>query len=66
MRIKRWRHSKKDENDLLVTKSVYLNKEDAKKLKELREDYKIDNIYFQATPSAPKSSLDEVLKNFDL
>ena len=56
--------AKKSEDDLLVTESVYLNKEDADKLKELRDDYNINNIYFQATPSAPKTSLDEVLKKF--
>lgn len=56
--------AKKGEEDLLVTKSVYLNKKDADKLKELRDDYNINNIYFQATPSAPKTSLDEVLKKF--
>lgn len=56
--------AKKGEDDLLVTKSVYLNKKDAEKLKELRDDYNINNIYFQATPSAPKTSLDEVLKEF--
>ncbi|KWZ97401.1 PTS system sorbose subfamily IIB component [Anaerococcus hydrogenalis] len=58
--------AKKGDDDILVTKSVYLNKEDADKLKELRDDYNINNIYFQATPSAPKTSLDEVLKNFNL
>lgn len=57
--------AKKGDDDILVTKSVYLNKEDADKLKELRDDYNINNIYFQATPSAPKTSLDEVLKNFN-
>lgn len=56
--------AKKSEDDLLVTKSVYLNKKDADKLKELRDDYNINNIYFQATPSAPKTSLDDVLKKF--
>lgn len=56
--------AKKGEDDLLVTKSVYLNKKDSDKLKELRDDYNINNIYFQATPSAPKTSLDEVLKKF--
>lgn len=57
---------KDPEKDLLVTKSVYLNKEDAMKLKELNEDYGVENIYFQATPAAPKSNLKEVLKQFDL
>lgn len=52
--------------DLLVTKSVYLNKEDALKLKELNEQYDVKDIYFQATPSAPKSSLKDVLKQFDI
>lgn len=57
---------KNPEKDLLVTKSVYLNQEDAKKLKELNEEYGVEDIYFQATPSAPKSTLKEVLKQFSL
>lgn len=57
---------KDPEKDILVTKSVYLNKEDALKLKELSEDYGVADIYFQATPSAPKSSLKDVLKQFGL
>lgn len=57
---------KDPEKDLLVTKSVYLNKEDAMKLKDLNENYGVKDIYFQATPSAPKSSLKDVLKQFDL
>ncbi len=36
------------------SKSVYLNKEDAEKLKELHEVYGVEDIYFQATPSAQK------------
>ena len=39
---------KNPEKDLLVTKSVYLNKEDAEKLKELHEVYGVEDIYFQA------------------
>lgn len=58
--------AKKNDEDSLVTKSVYLNKENALKLKDMRDNYGLNNIYFQATPSAPKSSLEEVLKNFDL
>ncbi|MGX7352757.1 PTS sorbose transporter subunit IIB [Enterococcus canis] len=57
---------KDPEKDVLVTKSVYLNKDDALKLKELNEQYGVENIYFQATPSAPKSSLKDVLKQFGL
>ncbi|WP_025730440.1 PTS system mannose/fructose/N-acetylgalactosamine-transporter subunit IIB [Atopobacter phocae] len=57
---------KNPEQDILVTKSVYLNKTDAIKLKELYEDYGVENIYFQATPAAPKTSLEDVLKQFDL
>ena len=57
---------KNPEKDLLVTKSVYLNKEDAEKLKELHEVYGVEDIYFQATPSAPKTSLKEVLGKFNL
>lgn len=57
---------KDQEKDLLVTKSVYLNKEDAMKLKEMNEQYGVENIYFQATPSAPSTSLKDVLAKFDL
>lgn len=57
---------KNPETDVLVTKAVYLNKEGARKLKEMRDAYGVENIYFQATPSAPKSTLDAVLKQFDL
>lgn len=57
---------KDQEKDLLVTKSVYLNKEDALKLKEMNEQYGVENIYFQATPSAPSTSLKDVLAKFDL
>lgn len=55
---------KNPNQDLLVTKSVYMNKEDALKLKDLRDNYGVSNIYFQATPSAPKTSLDDVLAKF--
>ncbi|MGC3167754.1 PTS sugar transporter subunit IIB, partial [Enterococcus faecalis] len=48
---------KNPEKDLLVTKTVYLNKEDAEKLKELHEEYGLEDIYFQATPTPPKTSL---------
>lgn len=58
--------AKKSEEDVLVTKSVYLNKEKAEILKDLNENYDVEDIYFQATPSAPKTSLKEVLEKFDL
>ena len=57
---------KDQEKDVLVTKSVYLNKDDALKLKEMNEQYGVENIYFQATPSAPSTSLKEVLTKFGL
>ena len=57
---------KDPEKDLLVTKSVYLNRADAEKLKEMNERYGVETIYFQATPSAPKSTLKEVLTKFGL
>lgn len=57
---------KNAKNDVFVTKSVYLNKEDALKLKELNEEYGVEDIYFQATPSATKTSLKDVLAKFDL
>lgn len=56
---------KDPDKDILVTKSVYLNKEDAEKLKEMHDKYGVEDIYFQATPSMPSTSLDEVLKNFE-
>lgn len=52
--------------DKLVTKSVYLNRKDAELLKDMNENYGVENIYFQATPSAPKTTLKDVLKQFDL
>lgn len=58
--------AKKGDDDILVTKSVYLNKADALKLKELNEEYGVENIYFQATPSSSSSSLEDVLKQFGL
>jgi mannose/fructose/N-acetylgalactosamine-specific phosphotransferase system component IIB len=54
--------AQKDANkDLLVTKSVYMNKQDVDRLVEMKEKYGVENIYFQATPSAPKTEL----KDFD-
>lgn len=57
---------KNAEKDIFVTKSVYMNKEDALKLKEMNEQYGIDNIYFQATPASSKTSLKEVLQKFNI
>jgi PTS system mannose-specific IIB component len=57
---------KNPDEDHLVTKSVYLNKADARNLKYLNENYAVTDIYFQATPSAPKTSLNDVLSKFDL
>ncbi|HLQ39497.1 MAG TPA: PTS mannose/fructose/sorbose transporter subunit IIB, partial [Tetragenococcus sp.] len=34
------------------------------KLKELNEDYGVENIYFQTTPAAQKVSLKDVLAKF--
>ncbi|MGT2949157.1 MULTISPECIES: PTS system mannose/fructose/N-acetylgalactosamine-transporter subunit IIB [Streptococcus] len=58
--------AKKGEDDILVTKSVHLNKTDAELLKDLKEHHGVNDIYFQATPAAAKTSLDEVLKKFEL
>lgn len=52
------------DKDLLVTKSVYMNKEDVDRLIEMKEKYGVENIYFQATPSAPRTELDEVVSKF--
>ena len=57
--------AQKDPNkDLLVTKSVYINKEDVDRLVEMKEKYGVENIYFQATPSAPKTELKDVVSKF--
>ena len=57
---------KNPETDIFVTKSVYLNKSDALKLKELNEEYGVEDIYFQATPAASKTDLKTVLAQFEL
>lgn len=57
---------KDEKTDVQVTKSVYMNKEDALKLKELNEEYGVKDIYFQSTPAAPKTRLQDVLAKFDL
>lgn len=58
--------AQKDPSDILVTKSVYLNKRGAEMLKDMNENYGVENIYFQATPSAPRTELSEVLSKFNL
>lgn len=50
--------------DLLVTKSVYMNKDDVDRLVEMQEKYGVENIYFQATPSAPRTELKDVVSKF--
>lgn len=55
---------KDPEKDKLVTKSVYMNKEDVDRLVEMKEKYGVENIYFQATPSAPKTELKDVVSQF--
>jgi len=50
--------------DLLVTKSVYINKEDVDRLVEMKEKYGVEDIYFQATPSAPRTELKDVISKF--
>ncbi|MGY3725566.1 PTS system, mannose-specific IIB component [Granulicatella balaenopterae] len=57
---------KDPEKDIFATKSVYLNKEDAERLKDLHENYGVEDIYFQATPSAPRTELKDILAKFDL
>lgn len=55
---------KNPDTDLLVTKSVYINKDDVDRLVEMKEKYGVENIYFQATPSAPKTELKDVVSKF--
>ena len=57
--------AQKDANkDLLVTKSVYMNKEDVDRLVEMKEKYGVEDIYFQATPSAPRTEVKDVVSKF--
>ena len=57
--------AQKDPNkDLLVTKSVYINKEDVDRLVEMKEKYGVEDVYFQATPSAPRTELKDVISKF--
>ncbi|WP_124059304.1 PTS system mannose/fructose/N-acetylgalactosamine-transporter subunit IIB [Vaginisenegalia massiliensis] len=58
--------ARKTDEDKQVTKTVYLNEADARKLKDMKENYGVVNIYFQATPSAEKTGLDSVLSMFNL
>lgn len=58
--------AQKKPEDLLVTKSVYLNQAGAEMLKEMNEQYGVENIYFQATPSASRTELKDVLAKFNL
>lgn len=55
---------KDPEKDILVTKSVYINAEDVARLVELKEKYGVEDIYFQATPSAPRTELKDVVNKF--
>jgi PTS system mannose-specific IIB component len=57
---------KNEETDIQVSGTVSMNKDDAMKLKELHEDYGVEDIYLQATPSDSKVSLDQALAKFDL
>lgn len=58
--------AQKNPSDTMVSKTVYLTEADAKMLKEMKEKYGVDNIYFQATPSAEKKSLSSVLSMFNI
>ncbi|UPQ86610.1 PTS sugar transporter subunit IIB [Ignavigranum ruoffiae] len=58
--------AQKNSTDKQVTKTVYLNQADAEKLKDLHENFGVEDIYFQSTPSAEKTSLETVLSMFNL
>lgn len=55
---------KNPDTDVLVTKSVYINKEDVERLVEMQEKYGVEDIYFQATPSAPRTELKDIVNKF--
>lgn len=55
---------KNPDTDLLVTKSVYINKEDVDRLVEMKEKYGVEDIYFQATPSASRTELKDIVSKF--
>lgn len=58
--------SKKSDEQRRYAGAVYVNKADIEKLKEMQEDYGVDNIYFQATPAAEKESLQTAIKDYGL
>ena len=53
--------AKKSEDDVQVYSTVYIDAEDAKMLREMHDEMGITNIYFQSTPSAPKTSYDDAM-----
>ncbi|WP_075878362.1 PTS system mannose/fructose/N-acetylgalactosamine-transporter subunit IIB [Merdibacter massiliensis] len=55
---------KNPDTDKFVTKSVYINKTDVDKLVEMKEQYGVEDIYFQSTPAASKTDLKDVVSQF--
>jgi len=56
--------AKKNNDDIQVSKTVYMNEEDARKLKELHDQFGVKNIYFQGTPSDSKVTYQEAMAHF--
>lgn len=57
--------AKKSDSDVQVYKTVYMNENDYKMLKEMHDDMGITNIYFQSTPSDTKTSYEDAMKEFE-
>jgi PTS system mannose-specific IIB component len=51
---------------ILVSKSVYLTKDEMLMLKEMKEQYGVDEIYFQTVPSSSRVEYETVLKKFNI
>lgn len=56
--------AKKSEQDKQVSKTVYMDEEDAKMLREMHDELGVKNIYFQSTPSDTKVSYESGMANF--
>ena len=52
--------------DVQVSGTVSMSKDDALKLKEMHEDFGVKNIYLQATPSDTKVTYKDTLNKFNL
>lgn len=58
--------AQQNNDDVMASKAVYLTRNDAEMLKDLHDNYGVENIYFQTTPAATKTDLKSILPKFNL